>query len=218
MNTKDTFNVLCEMIANNYINSGWKYSKSNHWVTKKDKKFVYRIYFYTSWNNIRNENVSFYGEAAILPIKLKNKIYYISTQNSHIPNGKLYWNIVDKKDLNSAFIEFTAWLEQYFLPLVKRCSEDLESFIKDVVKEGFCPERGYITDISFILNNGTKMLAEESAQKHYDNLTIDEKIKFKRNYESLINGNGHVDSYGENYMLNYCNFKTIIENKIKIKL
>ncbi|WP_286675413.1 hypothetical protein [Clostridium sp. ZBS12] len=43
MNTKDTFNVLCEMIANNYINSGWKYSTSNHWPTKKDKKFVYRI-------------------------------------------------------------------------------------------------------------------------------------------------------------------------------
>ncbi|WP_252230302.1 MULTISPECIES: hypothetical protein [unclassified Clostridium] len=129
MNTKDTFNVLCEIIADNYINSGWKYSKSNHWVTKKDKKFVYRIYFYTSWNNIRNENVSFYGEAAILPIKLKNKIYYISIQNSHIPNGKLYWNIVDKKDLNSAFIEFTAWpefLEIKGFVLLKKCNDTVK--------------------------------------------------------------------------------------------
>lgn len=45
-----------------------------------------------------------------------------------------------------------------------------------------------------------------------------EKVKFKGNYESMIKGNEAVSTYGKNMMRNYSNFKTIIENKIIVRL
>lgn len=218
MLSKDAFDSVCEMVSNNYINKGWKYAKSKHWMTKKDKKFTYKVYFYTSWNNISDVSVTFYGSAAIIPIKSKNPIYHITTRTSNTTMTILQWNIAKKENWDNACTEFITWLEKNYIPLVNRCSENLEQFVADVVKEGFCPERGYITDINFILNNGNRELAEKSAQYYYNNLNEEEKHDFKNNYESLIENNIPYDSYGKNYMLSYCNFKTIIENKLKIKL
>lgn len=218
MRSKDAFDSVCEMVSNNYINKEWKYAKSKHWITKKDKKFTYKIYFYTSWNNISDVSVTFYGSAAIIPIKSKSPIYHITTQDYNIPAGKLDWNIAKEKDWENTCIEFVTWLEKNYIPLVKRCNENLEQFVQDVVKEGFCPERGYITDIDFILNNGGRELAEKSAQYYYNNLNEKQRSMFKNNYESLMKNNIPYDSYGKNNMLNYCNFKTIIENKLKINL
>lgn len=218
MLSKDAFDSVCEMVANNYTTKGWKYAKSKHWMTKKDKKFTYKVYFYTSWNNISDVSVTFYGAAAIIPAKSKDPIYDITTQDYNIPKGKLDWNIAEEKDWDYTCSEFIEWLEKNFICLVKKCTENLDQFVRDVVKEGFCPERGYITDILFILNNGTRELAEESAQYYYNNLDEGEKLNFKNNYKSLMDGKGSFNAYGKNYMLNYCNFKTIIENKIKINL
>ena len=46
----------------------------------------------------------------------------------------------------------------------------------------------------------------------------EEKLDFKANYESLMNSGDAVNSYGENEMCNPPQFRTIIENKLKIDL
>lgn len=68
------------------------------------------------------------------------------------------------------------------------------------------------------LANGSRELAEKATKIYYEALGESEKAKFKENYESMINGNEAVSAYGKNMMRNYSNFKTIIENKIVVRL
>ncbi len=39
MKAKEAFDSVCTKIAEKYKDDGWKYSKSNHWMTWKDKNF-----------------------------------------------------------------------------------------------------------------------------------------------------------------------------------
>lgn len=55
-------------------------------------------------------------------------------------------------------------------------------------------------------------MAERAAQHYYDIVSEEEKLDFKANYESLINGGDAVNSYGENEMCNPSQFRTIIES------
>ncbi|MNI54758.1 hypothetical protein D3C73_1096700 [compost metagenome] len=80
MKANEVFDDVCSLISEKYIDSGWKYSKSGHWMTKKDENFTYKVFFYTSWNNISDKNVAFYGECAIIPLKSKDKIFHINTR------------------------------------------------------------------------------------------------------------------------------------------
>lgn len=79
------------------------------------------------------------------------------------------------------------------------------------------PPNGYNVDIDFILENGSKELAEEAAKRYYESLEDEVKIMFKENYKSMINGNEAVSAYGVNFMDCHSNYRTIIENKIKIE-
>ena len=176
------------------------------------------MFFYTSWNNISDKDVTFYGECAIIPLKSKDKIFHINTRQCKIPNGRLHWNIANEKDWEQTFNEFTNWLDNVFIPIVDSCINDLDNFVKQVVLRGFYPENGYVIDIGFVLANGSHELAEEATKRYYESLGESEKIKFKENYESMINGNEAVSAYGKNMMRNYSNFKTIIENKIIVRL
>lgn len=218
MKANEVFNCLCMLISDKYKDDGWKYSKSSHCMTKKDKKFMYKVFFYTSWNNISNKHVAFYGECAIIPVKSKNKVFNINTRQCNIPNGSLEWNIASEKDLEQVFKEFTDWLDKGFMTIVDGCTNHLEDFVEKVVLTGFYPRNGYVIDISFVLDNGSRELAEEAAKRYYKSLDDYEKMNFKENYESMINGNEAVNNYGRNMMLNYSNFKTIIENKIIVTL
>ena len=42
MEAKVAFDSVCAKIVEKYKESGWKYAKSNHWMTKKDKNFTYK--------------------------------------------------------------------------------------------------------------------------------------------------------------------------------
>lgn len=97
MISKVAFDSVCEMVAKNYINKGWRYAKSNHWMTKKDKKFTYKIYFYTNWHNISDVDVTFYGSGQIISTKSKKLIYYTTTGDSNVPPTVLQWNVAKKK-------------------------------------------------------------------------------------------------------------------------
>lgn len=49
MKASEAFNNVCSLVSEKYKDKGWKYSKSGHWMTIKDKKFMYKVFFYTSW-------------------------------------------------------------------------------------------------------------------------------------------------------------------------
>lgn len=218
MKASEAFDYVCAIISDKYKDNGWKYSKSSHWITIKDKKFIYKVFFYTSWNNISDNDVTFYGECAIISLKSKDKIFNLNSRQCDVPKGELHWNIANKDDWEKTVNEFTNWLDETFIPIVDNCRNNLDSFIKKVALEGFYPPKGYIIDIGFVLANGSRELAEEATKIYYETLGESEKVKFKENYESMINGNEAVSAYGKNMMRNYSNFKTIIENKIVVRL
>ncbi|WP_044482379.1 hypothetical protein [Paenibacillus antibioticophila] len=218
MQSSEAFHAVCERISSKYTSNGWKYAKSRHWLIKKDKNLTYKIYFYTNWNNVSDRNVGFYGESAIILNKSKNKIFHINTHECNIPEGKLYWNVADQESWSRAIAEFTAWLDEVFMPIVHECTNNLENFIRQVVAEGFYPLGGYKIDIHFILLYGSRELAEEATKRLYESLEEPIKHEFKKNYESMIQGNDPVSAYGRNMMRNYSNFRTIIENKIIVNL
>jgi len=218
MKASEAFDNVCALVAEKYKDDGWKYAKSSHWMTKKDKKFMYKVFFYSSWNNISDKTVVFYGECAIIPLKSKNKIFHTSTHKCNIPSGSLHWNIANEKDWNQVVSEFTNWLDSVFMPIVDKCMNDLDNFVKEVVVQGFYPENGYIIDIGFVLDHGSRELAEEATIRYYASLSEYEQNVFKDNYESMIQGNEAVSVYGNNMMRNYSNFRTIIENKIIVTL
>ncbi|MED4533995.1 hypothetical protein ABET51_04885 [Metabacillus fastidiosus] len=218
MKTNEVFDCVCNLVFEKYKDSGWKYSKSGHWMTKKDKNFMYKVFFYTSWNNISDRNVAFYGECAIIPLKSKDKIFHINTRQCNLPSRELYWNIANEADWNRTVKEFTNWLDSVFIPIVESCMNDLDDFVKQVVSQGFYPSNGYVVDIGFILTYGSSELAEEATKRYYASLSESIKREFKENYESMIYGNEAVSKYGINMMRNYSNFRTVIENKILVVL
>ena len=61
------------------------------------------------------------------------------------------------------------------MPIVERCTNDLNNFVKEVVERGFYPQKGYMVDINFILTHGSRELAEEAIKRYYDSL--EESIK-----------------------------------------
>jgi len=218
MQSGEVFNTVCELISQKYIDKGWKYSKSNHCMTKKDGKLTYKVFFYTNWNNVTDKSVGLHGESAIFLNKSKNKIFHISTRKCHVPSDQLYWNIAVRENWNQAMEEFTTWLDEVFMPIVHECTNNLDVFIKKVVSDGFYSLGGYMVDIHFILLYGSRELAEKATKRLYESLEDTVKNEFKKNYESMIKGNEAVSPYGKNMMRNYSNFRTIIENKIEVTL
>ncbi len=218
MKASEAYDHVCSLVYENYKDKGWKYSKSNHWMTKKDNRFMYKVFFYTSWNNISDKNVAFYGEAAIIPLKSNHKIFNLNTHQCNIPYGELHWNIAEEKDWKQTVDEFTNWLERVFIPMVNNCSNELDDYVKEVALRGFYPLNGYIVDIGFVLAYGSRELAEEATKRYYESMSESIKKEFKENYESMINGKEAVSEYGSNMMRNYSNFKTIIEHKIIVSL
>ena len=222
MQASEAFNAVCSMVADKYKDDGWRYAKSKHWMTKKDKKFKYQVRFYTSWNNVSDVIVAFYGEGIVKSLISKESIVGLRSYRYKRPKSDIYngidWNVAKKENWKEAIDGFTKWLDEVYIPVVNGCMNNLESYVEQVAREGFYPPNGYIVDISFILENGSRELAEEAAKRYYESLEDEVKILFKENYESMINGNEAVSEYGINWMRHHSNYKTIIDNKIKIEL
>lgn len=218
MQASEAFNTVCAMVAEKYSGDGWKYAKSSHWMTKKDKKFKYQVRFYTSWSNISDISVAFYGEGFIESLSSKRSIFGINNYRCGLPKGgnHIDWDIAKKEDWQIAIDEFTGWLDEAYMPVVNSCMNNLDNYVVQVAREGFYPPIGYIVNIAFVLENGSRELAEEAAKRYYESLEDEVKIKFRENYESMVNGNEAVSIYGINKMKRYSNYKTIIDNKIKI--
>lgn len=218
MEAKEAFGTVCARIAEKYADSGWKYAKSSHWMTKKDKNFKYKIKFYTSWYNISDVSVTLYAGFSVESIKTKKHIMAATTSNAGIPKGALHWNVATEDSWDDAINEITEWIDTKCLAYVNEFSNNLEEYVKKVVKEGFFPSDDYIINMEFVLQFGTRQMAEEAALRYYNSLSDVVKDNFKRNYISMIDGGPPADKYGEHKMLNPSEFRTIIENKIVIDL
>lgn len=216
MEAKIAYDSVCEKVAEMYREDGWKYAKSKHWLTKKDKNFTYKIIFYTSWNNRSDEKVVFYGAFAIYSNKTKQCFTALSTEDCNIPKGELHWNVATEDVWDDVVYEFTEWLNTTCFPIIEECTNNLNEYMKKVVKEGFYPWKGYIINIDFVLQFGTREQAEEASKRFYNELNENVQKSFRSNYESMINGGEAVDEYGSFQMLNPSAFRTIIENKIKV--
>lgn len=134
MKASEAFDYVCTMISDKYKGNGWKYSKSNHWMSIKDKKYTYKVFFYTSWNNMSDKNVTFYGECAIISLKSKAKIFNLNNRQCDFPKGSLHLNIADKEDWEKTVDEFTNWLDETFTPIVNSCMNNLEKFVKNCIR------------------------------------------------------------------------------------
>lgn len=218
MQAKDAFDSVCVKIAERYKELGWRYAKSQHWMSKKDKNFTYKVCFYTSWNNISDQYVCFYGGFGIYSNKSKQCFTFLSTGDCKIPKGELNWNVAKENTWEETVEEFTNWFDTMGIPMIEECTNNLEEFVRKVAKEGFYPWKGYTINIDFVLQFGSMELAEEAAKRYYDSLKDTIKISFKENYESMIHGGDAVSEYGRFQMLNPSNFRTIIENKIIVDL
>lgn len=218
MKAKEAFDSVCAKVAENYKEVGWKYAKSQHWMTKKDKNFTYKVCFYTSWNNRSDEYVVFYGAFGIYSNKSKRCFTALSTEDCKIPKGKLNWNVAKEYTWDETVEEFTNWFNTMGIPMIEECTNNLDEYLKKVTKEGFYPWKGYIINIDFVLQYGSRELAEEATKRYYDSLTETIKMSFRKNYESMIHGGDAVSEYGRFQMLNPSNFRTIIENKIMVEL
>ncbi len=214
MEAKEAFDSVCAQIAERCKEDGWKYAKSKHWMTKKDKNFTYKVLFYTSWNNRSGEYVVFYGAFGIYSNKGKNCFTAISTQDCKVPKGELHWNVAKEDAWEMAIEEFMEWLNTTGVPIIEECTNNLNEYVEKVVKHGFYPSLGYYINMDFVVQFGSKELAEEAAKRYYESLNDTIKVSFKENYESMINGGNAVNEYGSFQMLNPSNFRTIIENKI----
>ncbi len=215
MEAKEAFDSVCTKIAEKYKDDGWKYSKSNHWMTRKDKNFKYSVDFYTSWNNISEEYVVFYGAFGIESKNTQSGIS-ISTSRCNDLKGRLHWNVAKEEMWDETIEEFTHWLETECFPIMNECMNNLDEYLERVVEQGFYPPHGYKININLILEFGSREMAERAAQHYYDIMSEDEKSDFKANYESLMSCGVAVNSYGENEMRNPSQFRTIIENKLNV--
>lgn len=216
MDSKTAFDSVCAKVAEKYADSGWKYAKSQHWMTKKDKNLTFKVLFYTSWNNISDVSVTFYGSFAIYSTKTKRCFTALCSEDCK-PNGELDWNIAKESSWDKTVEEFTGWLDKMGMPMMRECTDNLDEFVKKVAKEGFYPwQNDYVVNMDFILEFGSQELAEEAARNFYKSQPEQIREKFKNNYMSLISGGDTVDQYGSFQMLNPSNFRTIIENKVKI--
>lgn len=215
MDSKVAFDSVCAKVAERYADKGWRYAKSSHWMTKKDKDFTFKVLFYTSWGNISDVSVTFYGSFAIYSTKTK-RCFTATCSQDYKPNGELDWNIASEDSWDKTVDEFTEWLDKTGMPMMDECLNNLDEFVKRVAKEGFYPWKGYIVNMDFILQFGTPELAEEAARKCYESENENVRAEFRESYESLMSGGDAANGYGRFQMLNPSNFRTIIENKVKI--
>ena len=101
MKASEAFNTVCSMVADKYKDDGWEYAKSNHWMTKKDKKFKYQVRFYTDWNNVSDLIVSFYGAGSIKSLKSKEDVFWTDNIRCNVPKAGIDWNVAKREDFIS---------------------------------------------------------------------------------------------------------------------
>lgn len=172
MLAREAYDSVCARVAQIYEQDGWKYSKSSHWMTKKTKNFTYQVRFYTSYYNISEKDVAFYGSFGVSMNKPKQGICGLSTQDSGVPHGRLEWNVAKEEMWEDSIKEFTHWLETECFPIMHELENNLEEFVEKVTRQGFYPPLGYSISIPFMLQYGTE------EQRHELNLYAGNHIGF----------------------------------------
>lgn len=122
MISREAFDIVCESIAREYENRGWKYLKSKHQLKMVVGDLVFRVDFYSSYRNVSDVSVIFEGGFGIFQRKNKAVIYLgIDTSRYRIaPKGPFHplWNVADEEGRKCAVRDFGEWSEKVVFPIV----------------------------------------------------------------------------------------------------
>lgn len=196
----------------------WKYLKSKRCFKKVIGDVVFELNFYTSKWNVSHERVEIRCGLSMWCKKF-DKTCNVHSSIGHYGFGPLsgdyYWDIVHEENIPTVVSELYEQMESTILDLCKRFEENVVEAVKYLAQ----PEQlhKYHIYLDFIDVYAGRSYAEAGAKAYYENLDDEIKVKFKENYESMINGGEAVNSYGKNSMINRENFKIIIENRINVE-
>jgi hypothetical protein len=156
---------------------------------------------------------------------IKNKKYneiYFANNLGYISNtGYKEWELYGKNNYENSLKTIIQMIENIFLPLTERFTNDIEKLVLDIVEEGFYPDNeqmGYRTNIDFLKRYGNKELLQKSIQKYYDGYIsrhYEVHEKFKKILFELKDGK-EIDRFvlrDDTYVV-----ETIVNNNLNIKI
>ncbi len=143
-NTKKTYNKpremfddACLLLACKMEEYGFKYSKSQAKIKKKDKLFTYNISFYSSHFNYISEEEGHVVMEFFCTIMYKNDIIFRLSQKE-LRSETYRFEIFDNetKNIDLKQIEKSnEFIKTYFLPVVHSVQTDVNSFLENMVNQ-----------------------------------------------------------------------------------
>lgn len=218
MKARDAYNQFCQLLANDYIKSGWKYSKSNHWLTKKDKQYKYIIRFYSSHYNRSGERVDFYGSFDIKDLKSKETIFTKSHTEEKIPEWGICWDVSNEIIWEFVVDEFNDWFKKYCNPVMEFFEQDIESIMEYVIDNNYFRKNGYWIGLDFIMNYGSKELIKKAILKKYEINSKEWREEFIKNYKRVMNSEDKYAELEKLYGKRRCILKYVLDYDIEMNI
>jgi hypothetical protein len=217
---REIFLEACLTVASFLESNGFKFLKSKKEIVKKIDDFEFLIAFWSSDSNGKG-----YRVRLSIGCSIKNKKHderYFGNNLGYIANiGWREWELYGKDNYENSLKTIIDGIENSFLPLTERFTNDIENLVLDVVENGFYPNNrqvGYRTNIDFLSRYGNRELLEKSIQKYYDTYIskhYEVHEKFKKVLFELKNGQ-EIDPFllREDTQI----VETIVSNNLDIKI
>ena len=184
---RDMFNDACLLIASQLEEYGFKYSKSQATIKKKDKLLTYMISFYSSHYNYIYESEGHVVMEFYCTIKKKDNIIFRLNQKelrSETHRFELFDKKTRKLDLKQIG-NINKFIKTHFLPIVSAIKNDANTFLENVANQpiarfddyGFCYEQ----EILEIFNRQDLLEKYDNKRVEFKNKEIKaDKIRFKK--------------------------------------
>ena len=133
---RDMFDDACLLIVEQLEEYGFKYSKSQATIKKKDKLLTYTISFFSSHYNYINENNGHVVMEFYCTIEDRNKDIIFRLNQKELRSEKhrfeLFDNETRKLDLKQVE-NVNEFIKTHFLPVVFAIQNDVEAFLENIV-------------------------------------------------------------------------------------
>ncbi|MDR1341229.1 MAG: hypothetical protein LBK58_14420 [Prevotellaceae bacterium] len=209
-----------EYIVRHLENTGYKFYRSKLEISKKINDFEFYIHIYGSDRNGKGYRARITIDCGILNRKFDE--WYFGHNLGYIAaDGYREWELYGKENYVNSVKDIIQKLDNYFIPLTNRFTDDIDSLVLDVVENGFYPDNeqmGYRINMDFLKRYGNRELLEKSIQKYYDSYIskhYEVHEQFKKILFELKSGQ-KIDPYvlrDSRYVI-----ETIVENNLNIKL
>ena len=212
LTVKESFDSICEMIANKYESRGWKYLKSQRCVKKIINDLVFEIRFFGSKWNTMGQSVKIDGECSIWYKKLDNSLNVNSSVGffQYRPTD-FKWDITYKDQFPAVVEEFCELINKTAIPLTESLEVDFYGTVCKLAQNSVENKQCIPLNlrIEFIDVCAGREYAEIFARNYYSALNAIEKIRFKRDLKLYKNG-----VRDKSHMINPSTFKYIADNSI----